>query len=87
MPKSRSSHDQSSPPVKWTPAMQAAALAEGWGVFSVIENGTKRVGTRILSSGRFKHAPAAVAHVRASAQARSSLHLDALRAVIQNWNC
>lgn len=87
MPKSRSSHDRSPPPVKWTPEMQAAALAEGWGVFPVIDNGTKRVGTRILSAGRFKHATAAVLHVRASAQSRSVLHLNALKAVMQNWHC
>ena len=87
MPKSRSSHDQSPPPVKWTPEMQAAALAEGWGVFPVIDNGTKRVGTRILSAGRFKHATAALLHVRASAQSRSVLHLNALKAVMLNWHC
>lgn len=66
----------------WSDQDQLDAIAEGWRLADVVNNGERRAYTAVLSDGRFKNAPEAEAFVVSRAREHSPLHISALRAVM-----
>lgn len=68
----------------WSDAQQAAAQAEGWCLEWVFMPSGKPLGMRAFPYGSDATIISVHKHIRTYAERRSSLHIDALRAIVHS---